>query len=776
MKRWTVFALLLAALFTALSLVVITPIAASPVGDGIYCETFTTTAYVDAAHTTAVWDTALGQLRLHAPVPCSQAVAGQLHHATAWSPAVYVPSTGRVYLFGGLAEPNAIQEYDPATHSTVESGLILPYPLCGAAAVYMESRNAVHLLGGGPHTDVIVFDVGQAVTRTLANVLPAPLSYASAVYVPSRDKAYIFGGRGADGSELNTILEYDPAAGTVVTLPVSLPISMSMSSAIYDPVTDSAYIFGGQFAGFPLASIVKFDVATQAVTTAGTGTLPVPCSSSCAVYVPEQHRAYIFGGLGQTWPLSQTIEYDIGSGTATSLSANLPSERSGAAAVYVSSSSTIYILGGEQILPIFSDIIAFDVNTHNIKDMSARVDGKDGASAIYAPDAHKAYIFGGRCGDEAVSQSILAYDVNQVMMDTLRATLPVSRTDTAAIYDPTLHQAYIFGGWWPDDSAQYFNDILRFDVAAETVMPASAVLPSGRAGVAAAYVPARGRAYLFGGVGGSGCLDEILAYDPAQDTLTTLSVRLPMPVAYAAAVYDALTDKVYLLGGWNPNLMPPYLDQIVAFDVNSETVTLLTAKLPLFRAKAAAIAIPSEGRIYVIGGTYGSGCNLNDIVSFDTATGTVTTVQDVQLSVGRSAAQAVYVPQKTTAYLFGGIGYRADLPLDDIIALKFTYPLSETAQSLMVNATAEQVHQALLAAEQALHGGSVAYSLSNDGGQTWVDVQPGVKHIFASPGSDLRWRAVLSGNGETTPIVDSLTIMYDGINELFLPVVLKVCG
>jgi len=114
-------------------------------------------------------------------------------------------------------------------------------------------------------------------------------------------------------------------------------------------------------------------------------------------------------------------------------------------------------------------------------------------------------------------------------------------------------------------------------------------------------------------------------------------------------------------------------------------------------------------------------------------------------------------------------------PLGDIVTLKFAYPLSETAQSLMVNAAGEEVHQARLTAEQALRGGTVRYALSNDGGRTWADVLPGARHVFASPGSDLRWRAILCGNGETTPIVDSLTIAYNGIivYQVSLPVIFK---
>lgn len=292
--------------------------------------------------------------------------------------------------------------------------------------------------------------------------------------------------------------------------------------------------------------------------------------------------------------------------------------------------------------------------------------------------------------------------------------------------------------------------------------------------MAAVYVPAAGIAYLFGGVGDSGCVDQILAYDPVQDAVTALTASLPTELAYAAAAYDAATAMVYVFGGWNPDVPGEYLDQIVAFDVYSETATLLPARLPFARAKAAALAIPGEGTIYVTGGTYGPGRHLGDVVRLNAATGEVSSLQDIRLPVSRSGHAAVYVPEKATAYLFGGTGYGGDRLLSDIVMLKFAYSLSEVAQSLRVN-SAGQVHQALLTVEQTPRGGWVTYSLSNNGGQTWADVWPGRKHVFASPGSDLRWRAVLSGDSGSTPIVSSLTITYNGIewHQLFLPVLLR---
>ena len=54
-----------------------------------------------------------------------------------------------------------------------------------------------------------------------------------------------FNGRGLP-KEAFTILLNDLATGTVITLPVTLPAPLALSSAIYDPQSGNAYVFGGE--------------------------------------------------------------------------------------------------------------------------------------------------------------------------------------------------------------------------------------------------------------------------------------------------------------------------------------------------------------------------------------------------------------------------------------------------------------------------------------------------------------------------------------------------
>jgi len=774
-KRFAL-AVLLALLAASATAWAPTPIGADSAAFHTYDETFESVTRRDAAHTTALWDTGAGQLRLPPPAPSSESVWAQLYDATSWGAGAYVPEDSLVYVLGGSGARDTIQAYDPLANTTARLDLKLPLRLEGTAGVYVPSRRSVYLFGGGPHRDVVVVNLQQMTATLLEDRLPAPFAYATAVYVPAQDKAYIFGGGDEGGQSRDTILRYDLAANTAVTLPVTLPLPAAKMSSIYDPLTNSAYLFGGESLGYTQPTVWKFDVATQTITQ--TATLPRTCSGTAAIYVPPD-KAYIFGGLASAnVPLKQIVQFDIASQRVTALAAELPQERAGSMAAYVPALSRVVILGGQYGPSILSDIVSFDPSSQAVTDLTLPWDGRDGAAGAYVPASHKAYLFGGQSGpQDDASQSIVAFDANSGTLDTLSATLPSSRRDAAAAYVSATNQIYVFGGRRPGPvSDVYFADVHRFDVASQSLSPAGVVLPSARAGMSAVYVPQRGKVYLFGGMGDAGTVGQILSYDPAQNQLTTLPATLPNTTAYAAAAYDATTDKVYLFGGWSldwdGSAGGTYLNQIVAFDVASETATLISERLPMFLYRAAALAIPGASDVYVIGGLFVTG-SLREIYRFDTVENEVM-LAGLSLAEGRAGEVVAYVPETGVAYLLGGLGSRVQRLLN-IGVLQFTYPQSATAQSLKVSQPGEQIHEALLYVQQSLNGGAVSYSLSNNGGQTWASVQPGVKHAFPSVGSDLRWRAVLSGDGRTTPIVDRLTIHYNQIvlYRKFLPVIVR---
>jgi len=89
------------------------------------------------------------------------------------------------------------------------------------------------------------------------------------------------------------------------------------------------------------------------------------------------------------------------------------------------------------------------------------------------------------------------------------------------------------------------------------------------------------------------------------------------------------------------------------------------------------------------------------------------------------------------------------------------FPGSSFAQSLSVDSTADIIYSATLDADDYIPSGSgIDYFISADGGANWEAVTPGVEHIFANPGNDLRWRAEITGPEDRSPHLYEISIDY----------------
>ena len=85
------------------------------------------------------------------------------------------------------------------------------------------------------------------------------------------------------------------------------------------------------------------------------------------------------------------------------------------------------------------------------------------------------------------------------------------------------------------------------------------------------------------------------------------------------------------------------------------------------------------------------------------------------------------------------------------------------AQAKAINGTQSNVAAATLTAAMKLQGGTAEFWLSNNGGESWDAISPGIRHHFAQSGSDLRWRAQLQGNpfqSTQTPSIQRIQVDY----------------
>ena len=92
----------------------------------------------------------------------------------------------------------------------------------------------------------------------------------------------------------------------------------------------------------------------------------------------------------------------------------------------------------------------------------------------------------------------------------------------------------------------------------------------------------------------------------------------------------------------------------------------------------------------------------------------------------------------------------------------FSYNNWGYAFSKEIDTTPDDIREATLTSQYTLNSGAVAFKLTNNGGQDWFSVTPGVTHVFTTTGSSLRWMIDLRADAlwPRTPVVNSLRIEY----------------
>ncbi len=91
-----------------------------------------------------------------------------------------------------------------------------------------------------------------------------------------------------------------------------------------------------------------------------------------------------------------------------------------------------------------------------------------------------------------------------------------------------------------------------------------------------------------------------------------------------------------------------------------------------------------------------------------------------------------------------------------------TYVLGTSeAQSLEVDNTEDIIYRATLDFVGNVPTlTAVEFSMSADGGTNWEVVTPGLEHVFANPGNDLRWKAVIAGPEDRSVHLYAVSIDY----------------
>lgn len=270
-----------------------------------------------------------------------------------------------------------------------------------------------------------------------------------------------------------------------------------------------------------------------------------------AVVVPGPHDdAYWFNGTA--W------HYDAVTDTSTNTGAVLPAGQN------VSSAAAwdgryAYIFGGDTNGNPVNTISRFDPQDKSVTVMKAVLPtGLSFASAVWT--GRFALVFGGAttaCGANGCGYTdhVIRYDPATDTVETMRARLPSARINMSAMWDGA--NAYLFGGCCVPTPG--LSQVLRYNPNTDTLTVMRATLPSGRFYTSAVWLG--GVAYVFGGDNGfkdarqRTYFDQVLRYDPAADAMTVEVVKLPSPRSTTGAV--VIENTAYIFGGETSSPSPP---------------------------------------------------------------------------------------------------------------------------------------------------------------------------------------------------------------------------
>ena len=311
--------------------------------------------------------------------------------------------------FNGYASP-AAQPTTPVD----EFFNLLPEPMYGAGTAYIPSTNMALLIGGyrngAPSNKISQIDAGSGASLPLGT-LPVALGLPSAAYASANDTVYLFGGStDTADTTVNTIYAITPNTGAVRTLSATLPQSLYLASAVYQPTLNKIVLIGGyRLPEGSLNTIYVFDVATETISTATT-TLPQAMYGMPAIYSTATDTIYLFGGSNLSTSFDTIMQLSLAadnSVTLTPLSAKLPKADGRTFGFEDPISKLIYVAGGSMT----TNVLAFDPQTNEIWRTPVQMPTdpqntaevylppaskiRSYATAVYSPRNRHALVFGG---------------------------------------------------------------------------------------------------------------------------------------------------------------------------------------------------------------------------------------------------------------------------------------------------------------------------------------------------------------------------------------------
>jgi hypothetical protein len=439
--------------------------------------------------------------------------------------AIYDPVRGRLVIHGGLSGYPA--KYDiwalslagTPTWLDLTPGSEIPPERRGHVAVYDPVADAMVIHGGDPNSAGVMSDTWafRFATRTWSDITPASRpggrSFMAAAYDAPRRRLVIEGGIFGPLAECWALALSSPTWTELSPVgPPQSPGRRSMHTAVFDSSRDRMLVYGGAGSDASVWSLALATAPTWSVL-ATSGTAPV-VSQHVAVLDPVRDRMMLVAG--------------------THSLASIP----------------VLGLAGT---PTWSTLVASGPSVSN----------RMRPTVLYDPPRDRLLMFGG-----GVPSLDYYRTLSSVWQLTLGPTptwsqlfptgsIPPSRMNHVAIYDPVADRMVVFGGLSAPDGfccGETINDVWALSLGGTPqwtpITPAGSE-PGPRIAASAAYDPGRHRMLVYGGA--SSDTVWALSLDPGE-TWTPLLPGGGPPGQRGGhtAIFDPDDDRMVVYGGgWN---------------------------------------------------------------------------------------------------------------------------------------------------------------------------------------------------------------------------------
>ena len=345
--------------------------------------------------------------------------------ARKWPGVIYDPRGDRMLVFdgyaGGYLYPGATGQMEALQFGgagdpewAVVSAGESPSARVGVSLAYDSLRDRLLLYGGQDgealRTDAWAMDLAPAPTWTRlvrADVPPLYRFGHTAIVQPQQDRMILFGGSNGYPNRFNDVWEMSPLdtyQWTRWTPDGTPPDARWYHSAVYDPIGDRMWVFGGYDGAAYFGDVWQLSLSDAPAWTpiSPLGVGPGARASHAAVYDPDNHRMLVLGGFdgashhNDVWALS--FDGDP-AWTQIAPSGDAPPPRSHHVAIFDPPRHRVVLFGGTSDSGPLNDVWALSLagtpRWDPIAPSGTQPREREQAAAVYDAARDRMLIFGG---------------------------------------------------------------------------------------------------------------------------------------------------------------------------------------------------------------------------------------------------------------------------------------------------------------------------------------------------------------------------------------------